>query len=70
MSKEFTKPLTPALRQDINISIDSQIRELQTCESNVFVNVQLIAFQLFALKLQKNLINALPDGYPLPMSKD
>lgn len=65
MSREFTKPLTPALRQDINISIDSQIRELQTCESNVFVNVQLIALQA-----SKNLINALPDGYPLPMRKD
>ena len=65
MSKEFTKPLTPALRQDINISIDSQIRELKTCESNAFVNVQLIGLQTW-----KNLINALPDGYPLPMRKD
>ncbi len=65
MSKEFTKPLTPALRQDINISIDSQIRELRICESNAFVNVQLIGLQTW-----KNLINALPDGYPVPMSKD
>ena len=65
MSKQFAKPLTPALRRGINISIDSQIRELQTCESNVFVNVQMIALQM-----SKNLINALPDGYPLPMRKD
>ena len=34
----FYKPLTPALRNDINISIENQIRELEICEKNAFVN--------------------------------
>lgn len=64
MSREFTKPLTPALRREINISIDSQIQELYTCQMNAFVSAQLIGLQTFS-----NLINALPDGYPLPVKK-
>lgn len=65
MSKEFTKPLTPEFRQNINESINSQIRELRTCEINAYVNMQLMGLQAW-----KNLINALPDGYPIPMRKD
>lgn len=65
MSKEFVKPLTPALRKDINVSIDSQIGELKTCQSNAYVNAQIIG-----LEMCKNLFNALPDGYPIPMKKD
>lgn len=65
MSKEFMKPLTPALRNDINVSIENQISELKTCEENVFVNMQI-----YGLHALKDLINALPDGYPLPMKKD
>ena len=37
----FYKPLTPTLRSDINISIENQIRELETCEKNAFVNAHL-----------------------------
>lgn len=65
MSKEFIKPLTPELRGDINTSIDAQIGELKTCQSNAYVNVQLVRLQAM-----KNLFNALPDGYPIPMKKD
>lgn len=65
MSKEFLKPLTPEFRQDINVSIDKQITELNTCQSNAFVNAQMIGLQAM-----KNLFNALPDGYPIPMKKD
>lgn len=65
MSKEFIKPLTPALRGGINTSIDAQIAELKTCQSNSYVNVQLVG-----LRAMKNLFNALPDGYPIPMKKD
>lgn len=65
MSKEFVKPLTPALRQDISVSIDSQISDLKTCQSNSFVNIQLTGLKAF-----KNLINNLPDGYPIPTKKD
>ena len=65
MSKEFIKPLTPEFRSDINISIDNQIRDLKTCQTNVFVLAQMRG-----LSELKNLINALPDGYPIPMKKD
>lgn len=62
---DFYKPLTPSFRKDINVAIENQIRELETCEKNAFVNAQIIG-----LNAQKNLINALPDGYPIPMKKD
>ncbi len=65
MSREFYKPLTPKFRREINDSINSQLAELNTCERNAFVSMQEIA-----LNATKNLIRALPDGYPLPMKKD
>ena len=64
MSDTFYKPLTPSLRADINASIDKNIAELQTCQSNVFVNMQIAGYEQ-----TRRLINALPDGYPLPMTK-
>ena len=65
MSKEFLKPLTPAFRKEINTSIDNQIRELENCQINAFVSAQMCG-----LSTLKDLINALPDGYPIPMKKD
>lgn len=64
MSDTFYKPLTPSLRLDINNSIDKNIAELKTCRSNVFVDMQVSSYETL-----KRLINALPDGYPLPMKK-
>lgn len=64
MSETFYKPLTKELRDSINRSIDSNICELKTCESNALVNMQITANNVV-----KNLINALPDGYPLPFKK-
>lgn len=58
------KPLTPNLREEINNTINNQIAELKTCELNCYVN-----FQLVALNATKRLINALPDGYPIPMNR-
>lgn len=29
---DFYKPLTPSLRKEINVAIENQIRELETCE--------------------------------------
>lgn len=64
MSDTFYKPLTPALRSEINKSIDININELMTCESNPLVDMQITA-QMVA----KNLINNLPDGYLMPMKR-
>ena len=65
MSDSFYKPLTPLLRSEINNGFNEQIAELQTCEKNVFVNLQLES-----LRISKNLINGLPDGYPIPFRKE
>ena len=64
MSDTFYKPLTNELRAKINSSIDNNIAELKTCESNALVNMQITANNVL-----KNLINALPDGYPMPMER-
>lgn len=65
MNDTFYKPLTPKLRSDINIAIDNLIEELKTCKPNVFVNSQILAYTG-----TKNLINNLPDGYPIPFNKE
>lgn len=62
MSDTFYKPLTPELRNNINRSIENNISELQTCRLNAIVNVQICGYNTL-----KNVINALPDGYPIPM---
>lgn len=64
MSDTFYRPLTPELRSSINSSIDNDISELRTCRPNAFVSMQIAGSVAL-----KNLINALPDGYPLPMEK-
>lgn len=64
MGETFYKPLTPSLRADINVSIENSIAELRTCQSNVFVNMQIAGYEQ-----TKRLINGLPDGYPIPVTK-
>ena len=65
MSETFYKPLTPNLRNDINDAIEKQMNELRTCQSNVFVSMQMER-----LRITKNLIGGLPDGYPIPMTNN
>lgn len=64
MSDTFYKPLTKDLRANINRSIDNNISELQTCEPNALVSMQINAHEIL-----KNIINALPDGYMVPMER-
>ena len=58
------KPLTPKLRNDILDSINSQVSELNTCQTNAFVSAQMVG-----LSALQNLIKALPDGYPVPFER-
>lgn len=58
------KPLTPSLRQDIDIAFDKQIADLQTCKPSALVNAQIEGLQM-----SKKIINGLPDGYPIPFKK-
>ena len=55
-------PLTPSLRLDIFRSFNKTISELQSCEMN-----ELVKMHIEALEIVKKLINALPDGYPMPL---
>lgn len=61
---EYYEPLTPTLRRRINEAIDEKIAELEECESNAFTTALLLGW-----RGRKDLINALPDGYPLPCRK-
>lgn len=58
------KPLTPMFRNEIQESISSQIQESNTCQNNAFVSAQMAG-----LSALQNLINALPDGYPIPIER-
>ena len=60
----YYKPLTPKLRNDILDSINSQVNELNTCQTNAFVSIQMVG-----LNALKNLFKALPDGYPIPLKE-
>lgn len=64
MSNTFYKPLTPELRNNINNSIDNNISELHTCQQNAFVSAQLIGYKALI-----SIMNALPDGYLLPVER-
>ena len=59
------KPLTPKFRRDILDSINSQVSELNTCQTNAFVSAQMVG-----LNALENLIKALPDGYPIPIERN
>ena len=58
-----TVPMTPTRRMEIKAAIDNNIAELRTCEPNALVNMQIAAWET-----HRKLINALPDGYPLPLA--
>lgn len=60
----FYKPLTQDLRSDITAGINKNMTELNACKPNALVNIQKIGLN----QLQK-LINALPDGYPIPLER-
>ena len=59
------KPLTPKFRSEILDSINSQVNELNTCQTNAFVSAQKAG-----LNALQNLIKALPDGYPMPLKEE
>lgn len=58
------KPLTPKFRSEILDSINSQVNELNACQTNAFVSAQMAG-----LSALENLIRALPDGYPIPFER-
>lgn len=57
-------PLTPDMRAAVNNSIDQNIAGLNACESTPWVTMSRIANE--ALRC---VINGLPDGYPMPVTR-
>lgn len=57
-------PLTPDMREAANEAIDRNLEALKTCEDTPWVSVSRVANEML-----RNLINALPDGYPMPVTR-
>lgn len=62
---EYYEPLTPELRQGINETIEKELGKLNTCKPTAFVAARRVG-----LRTTKNLINSLPDGYPVPIARE
>lgn len=60
---DYYKPLTPDFRDQILSSINDKIREINTCNNTCFKEMYLASYGAF-----KELINSLPDGYPIPIN--
>ena len=60
----FYRPLTQDIRKQINDSIRSNVAELNTCQDSVYVRMQKAGYGAL-----RNIINALPDGYPIPFNE-
>lgn len=61
----YTKPLTPTLRKQIDESIEGQMIELNECQNTSYVSALRTG-----LKAARTLIHGLPDGFPLPLTKE
>lgn len=61
----YTKPLTPTLRRQIEESIEKQLMELDECQNTSYVSALRTG-----LKATKTLIHGLPDGFPIPIEKE
>ena len=62
---EYYEPLTPELRQGINETIEKELGKLNTCKPTA-----LVAARRVGLRATKNLINSLPDRYPVPIARE
>ena len=62
--KEYT-PLTPDIREIINHTIDQNIIALDACKKMSWVE-----WLKDENERLRRLVNALPDGYPLPLMKN
>lgn len=64
-SKTCLVPLTKDLKAGVNEEIDKRMAELNRCDNTPYVALYRVAYGV-----TRNLINALPDGYPVPVTKE
>lgn len=60
----YLSPLTKDMKNSINDELDNRIAELNKCDNTSYVNLYKSLYGL-----AKTIVNALPDGYPVPVSK-
>lgn len=61
----YSKPLTPAFRREIEESIERQLRELDECQNTAYVSALRTG-----LKATMDMIHRLPDGFPIPVNRE
>lgn len=65
MEKEtYLTPLTKDMKKSINETIDNRVMELNRCDNTPYTALYK---QIYGVA--RNLINALPDGYPVPVTR-
>ena len=56
--------LTKEMKCSVNMELDSKIEALNTCDNTPYVEMYKALYGL-----TRNFINALPDGYPVPVTR-
>lgn len=60
----YMEPLTKDMKVSINLEIDKRMEALNRCDNTPYVALYKVAYEV-----TRNLINALPDGYPVPITR-
>ena len=60
----YLTPLTKDMKCSVNMELDRKIEELNGCDNTPYVEMYKVLYGL-----TRNLINALPDGYPVPVTR-
>ena len=63
-SETYLTPLTKDLKASVNSELDRKMAELNRCDETPFVALYKVSYEL-----TRSLINALPDGYPVPVTR-
>lgn len=60
----YLTPLTKDMKCSVNMELDKRMQELNRCDDTPYVALYKAAYSI-----TRNLINALPDGYPVPVTR-
>lgn len=60
----YLTPLTKDMKGSLNEEIDKRMDALNRCDDTPYVALYKMAYGM-----TRNLINALPDGYPVPVTR-
>lgn len=60
----YLAPLTKDMKCSVNMELDKRMQELNRCDDTPYVEMYKALYGL-----TRNFINALPDGYPVPVTR-